>query len=97
MNDQERVKHEAMAQILKALAHPMRLWIVTQLTQGERCVCEFVNDTDADFSTVSRHLTVLKLAGLVADEKRGKKVFYSLKVPCVINFLACIESVVAER
>ena len=97
INDQMHSKHEAMAQILKALAHPMRLWMVTQLTDGERCVCEFVKDTDVDFSTVSRHLTVLKQAGVVADEKRGKNVFYFLKVPCVTSFLGCIESVIAER
>ena len=46
-----------------------------------------------DISTVSRHLAVLKNAGIVADEKRGVQVFYSLKVPCAVEFFSCVEFV----
>jgi ArsR family transcriptional regulator len=45
-------------------------------------------------STVSRHLAQLKSAGIVADEKRGKMIFYRLRVKCLTNFFACIESVI---
>jgi ArsR family transcriptional regulator len=48
----------------------------------------------ADISTVSKHLTVLRSAGIVQDEKRGSQVFYKLKMPCVLNFLSCVESVI---
>ena len=82
--------------MLKALAHPTRLWMAEQLADGERCVCEFVDKIDADFSTVSKHLSVLKQAGIVTDEKRGKQVFYTLKVPCVLNFMSCVEAVIEE-
>ena len=47
----------------------------------------------ADVSTVSKHLSLLKNAGIVEDDKRGTQVFYSLKVPCVLNFFTCVESV----
>jgi len=52
---------------------------------------------DADFSTVSKHLAVLKHAGIIEDEKRGKQVFYRLKVPCVLSFMHCVEAVIASR
>ena len=48
----------------------------------------------ADISTVSKHLTVLKKAGLVESEKRGLQVFYTLLSPCVMNFFTCVESVI---
>ena len=89
--------HEAKARILKALAHPTRLWIVEQLAAGERCVCELVCGVDADISTVSKHLSVLKREGIIADDKRGKQVFYRLQVPCVLNFMNCVETVIRTR
>ncbi len=79
--------------IIKALAHPTRLWIVEELAGGERCVCKFVQDIGADFSTVSKHLLLLKQAGIIVDEKRGKQVYYTLKTPCILSFIACIEKV----
>ncbi|UCF07138.1 MAG: winged helix-turn-helix transcriptional regulator [bacterium] len=79
---------------MKAMGHPTRLFIVDELSKGERCVCELTDMVKADVSTVSKHLTILKNAGIVQDEKRGLKVFYSLKVPCVLNFFSCVESVI---
>ena len=78
MNGKEKALLAAKAKVLKALAHPARLWMVEQLEGGERCVCELVDGLGLDFSTVSKHLLVLKNAGVVADDKRGKQVFYSL-------------------
>jgi len=86
--------YEGRAEILKALAHPTRLFIVEQLADGERCVCKFVEMIKADFSTVSKHLAVLKQAGIVEDEKRGQQVFYRLRIPCALRFISCIEEVV---
>lgn len=89
--------YDAKAKVLKALAHPTRLWMTEQLANGERCVCEFVDAVDADFSTISKHLAVLKQAGIVEDEKRGKQVFYKLKVPCILNFMSCVEGVIESQ
>ena len=97
MTDKEKTLCEAKTKVLKALAHPTRLWMAEQLALGERCVCEFVEAVDADFSTISKHLSVLKQAGIVADEKRGKQVYYTLKVPCVLNFMHCVEEVIASN
>ena len=83
------------AAVFKALGHPARLAIVDQLAQGERCVCELLESTE--FSqlsgpTVSQHLLVLKNAGVIADEKRGKKIFYYLRMPCVTEISLCVSS-----
>ncbi len=93
MNQKTRARYETRAQVMKALAHPTRLFIVDQLAQGERCVCELTEMIGADVSTVSRHLSVLKAAGIVADEKRSVQVYYSLLVPCVLNWYSCVEGV----
>ncbi len=78
------------ASVFKALGHPARLRIVEELRGGERCVCELVEVSAGGWSTVSRHLSVLKAAGVVEDEKRGLQVYYRLALPCVGTFLDCL-------
>ena len=97
MDLMDKKTYQAKADVLKALAHPTRLWMVESLAQGERCVCEFVEAGGADFSTISKHLSVLKNAGIVSDDKRGKQVYYQLKVPCVLNFMNCVMAVLQSR
>jgi DNA-binding transcriptional ArsR family regulator len=94
MNSTTRLRFEARARILKALAHPSRLFMVEELSRGERCVCELTEMVGADMSTVSKHLSVLRSAGIVAMEKRGMQVYYSLKTPCVLRFFECIGDVI---
>jgi ArsR family transcriptional regulator len=85
--------YKAKAEIIKALAHPTRLFIVDELARGERCVCELTDLIGVEMPTVSRHLRLLKEAGILTDEKRGSLVFYRLRVPCVLNFFKCVEAV----
>ena len=93
MDTKTKARYEARAAVIKAMGHPTRLFIVDELSRGERCVCELTEMIGADVSTVSKHLSVLKNAGIVRDEKRGAQVFYTLLVPCVLNFFSCVESV----
>lgn len=86
-----REDHEEEAELLKALGHPTRLWIVRQLADGEHCVCDFVNAVGVKFATVSQHLAVLKQAGILSDEKRGKSVFYRLADARAAGILECLE------
>ncbi len=79
------------AAVFKALGHPARVAMVRYLAGGERCVCELVETVGLGWSTVSRHLGVLREAGVVSDEKRGLQVFYRLELPCVARFLDCLE------
>lgn len=77
-----------VARVLKALAHPLRIWILEELARsGERCVCELARMSGADDSTISRHLTQLRVAGLVTDERRGLQVYCRLSGPAVVQLL----------
>jgi DNA-binding transcriptional ArsR family regulator len=87
------VRFETRARIIKAMAHPTRLFIVDELSRGQRCVCELTDLIEADMSTVSKHLSVLKAAGIVQDEKRGLQVYYRLRCTCILDFFRCVESV----
>lgn len=84
--------HEQRARILKGLAHPSRLLMVEALASGPCCVRELRELVGADLSTVSKHLTVLKNACIVRDERRGTQIYYHLAAPCVLDFFACIEA-----
>jgi DNA-binding transcriptional ArsR family regulator len=88
---------EARAHVMKALAHPARLFVVDELSRGERCVNELQQMIGSDMSTVSKHLSILKTSGIIVDEKRGNQVFYSLIVPCVMNFFGCVESILKNK
>lgn len=85
----------ARADVFKALGHPTRLAIVDMLADGERCVCDMNEEIDADISTVSRHLAVLRNVGILSSDKRGNQVFYKLECPCITTFYGCVESVIS--
>ena len=90
-------RYEARARIAKALAHPSRLLMLDALADREMCVCKLTELVGADQSTVSKHLAVLKQAGIVDDRKEGTMTFYSLTVGCLQGFWECIESVLREN
>ncbi len=81
-----------LAGVFKALGHPTRLWIAKNLAEKERCVCEFVDGTCEEFSSISQHLNVLKRAHVVECEKRGKHIFYRLHYPCISVIIAFMEA-----
>jgi len=93
MDPRTKARFEVRARIIKAMAHPTRLFIVDELSRGERCVCELTEMIGADTSTVSKHLSLLKEAGILRDEKRGLQVYYTLRMPCVLNFFDCVERI----
>lgn len=86
--------YEMRARIIKAMAHPSRLMIIDALSEGEKCVCELRDLVGSDISTVSKHLSLMREAGIVNDRKAGQQVFYSLRVPCILNFFGCVEAVI---
>ncbi len=98
MKKHELAKYEARAEVFKALAHPTRLRVMDELAQhGERCVCDLKELVGSDMSTVSRHLSVLKNAGLVEVEKRGQMVFYRSTICCLAGFTDCVEKVLEQN
>ena len=93
---QTKRRLEAQARVIKALANPTRLFLVEELCRDERCVCDLAEMVGADVSTVSRHLALLRQAGIVEDEKRGKQVFYRLRVGCTLDFTSCASAILEE-
>jgi ArsR family transcriptional regulator len=85
------------AEMFKALGHPIRLRIVELVADGEKSVSELVQAMGAEPSNTSRHLAVLKRAGIVSDRKEGLNVYYRLELPCVTNFFACVTDAVKEK
>jgi ArsR family transcriptional regulator len=88
---QARLPTPSLESVFKALGHRVRLQIVRELIQGERCVCELVELSGLAWSSVSRHLSVLRHAGVVGEDKRGAQVFYHLRMQNVANFIRYME------
>lgn len=83
---------ERLAAVLKALAEPTRLRLVSMIAaheNAEACVCDLTDPVGLSQPTVSHHLKVLVDAGLVEREQRGKWAYYRL-VPNVLEALAGI-------
>lgn len=85
------------AKIFKALGHPSRLLMVDALRSGEKCVCDLKALVGDDMSTVSKHLSVLKEAGIVLTEKRGTSIYYRLAIACLDSFLSCTCKMLEKR
>lgn len=97
MDTNTKKLYELKSEIIQAAAHPIRLAIIEYLADGEQCVCDIVDHVEAQRSNVSRHLAVMLKAGVVESRKDGLKVMYSLKTPCIVKFLGCVEQALKER
>ncbi|WP_043640314.1 ArsR/SmtB family transcription factor [Desulfovibrio sp. TomC] len=86
-------KFSSQAKVFKALGQETRLFIVDELSRGERCVCELTKMVGVDMSTISKHLSLLREAGIIASDKRGVQVYYRLLTPCVLQLFACVQRV----
>lgn len=93
MKTEAKNKLIQQAAVIKALSHPTRLLIVNMLSMRDICVCEITKAIGNDISTVSKHLSVLKNAGLVNINRKGNRIFYKLKCPCILEFMNCIAKV----
>jgi DNA-binding transcriptional ArsR family regulator len=89
-NKNQKMLYDRQAEILKALAHPLRVAILDFLKNGEQCVCDIAKHTGSERSNVSRHLSVMVNAGVLSYKKRGLNVIYELKAPCILDFFSCL-------
>ena len=85
---------EIRAKIIKSMAHPVRLIVIEFLKDGERSFSDVFDLFDLDKSTISKHLLVLKEAGIVSSRKSGADMIYRLEVPCVTDFFNCVTAVI---
>jgi len=98
MDDHERIHCELTAHMFRALANPMRIFLLEKLREKPWCVCELAAEGAIGKSVVSRHLFMLKEAGLVKSKKVGTENQYSLAAPCVVELTSCAEgTVLANR
>ena len=97
MDAKTQARFDAQAKVIKAMAHPTRLFIVDELSRGEKCVCELTSLVGSDISTVSKHLSILRNAGIIEDDKRGSMVYHTLKMQCVLNFFKCVSAVISQN
>ncbi len=80
IKDRSEINLRSLVSSIKALSDEIRLRIVNILYEQELCVCEMVDALKLPQSTISRHLAVLRNAGLVEDKKQGQWVVYRLLV-----------------
>jgi len=88
MLDNERYTY--MASVMKAMAHPTRLFIVDELDKGPKNVGELTAMVGIDMSTISRHLSILRHAGIIAATKNNNQMIYRLLCPCVLDMYKCV-------
>jgi ArsR family transcriptional regulator len=88
---------EIRAKIIKAMAHPVRLMVIEFLKNGDQSFSDIFDLFQLDKSTVSKHLLVLKEAGIVSSRKDGTDMVYKLVVPCVIDFFSCVTAVIESN
>ncbi|NQT18267.1 MAG: winged helix-turn-helix transcriptional regulator [Planctomycetes bacterium] len=97
MDKNTRKLYELKAEVFRAVAHPLRLAVIDFLKDGEQCVCDIARHIGAQRSNVSRHLAVMLKAGVVEHRKDGLRMIYSLKAPCILNFLSCVTDLLRRR
>lgn len=92
-----RTASKKRAAVIKALAHPSRLLIAEALMEGELCVCDLKELVGADMSTVSKHLAMMREAGVLVSDKRGLNIYYRLACDCLGDFLQCLDKLTPAR
>ena len=97
MNAHRDDRYKLQASILAALGHPVRLAIADLLRHGERCVCDIAAQVAAERSNVSRHLAMMRSAGVVSTRREGLLVYYRLRTPCLMNLMDCATQVLREN
>ncbi|MCJ7779140.1 MAG: metalloregulator ArsR/SmtB family transcription factor [Sedimentisphaerales bacterium] len=97
LSKRKQLLFEKQAEIVKAIAHPLRIAIVDFLKDGEQCVCDIAEHIGSEQSNVSRHLSVMVLAGVLEHRKEGLWVIYKLKCPCILDFFTCISVILKNE
>ena len=90
--------NEKKAEIFKALANPVRLDVIDQLLDGEKCVCEIqraLNKYEQPHN--SKSLAKLKSVGIIKDRRDGMNVYYSLAICCMGEFFTCLNKLLNSK
>ncbi|GAB1366876.1 hypothetical protein MASR1M36_17470 [Candidatus Cloacimonadaceae bacterium] len=79
-----------IATVIKAMAYPTRLFLMQAINEQEHGVCDLVNMVGAEMFTISRHLSILKNAGIGEGRKQNNQVFYQPLRPCLLDIYTCV-------
>lgn len=85
---------KSKAEILKGIAHPVRVAIVEMLADRELCACEIAEQFPLDRTTVSKHLALMRELKIIEDRREGQNIYYRLKMRCLLEVLRCIGDVI---
>jgi DNA-binding transcriptional ArsR family regulator len=90
--------------VFKAMASEARLAIIHTLSSGEKSVNELVEMLEGlacacsvERTNISKHLSVLREAGIISCRDEGLKRIYRLDFPCIVNTFECVERVNGKR
>lgn len=97
VNKTEKRVYERQAEIIRAVAQPVRIAILEYLKDGEQCVCDIADFVGAERSNVSKHLAIMQSAGVLSQRKEGLKVIYAVKLPCILELLGCIRKALRQQ
>jgi ArsR family transcriptional regulator len=86
--DQARI--ERAAEVLKTVAHPLRLRIVELLESGEKSVTELKDLLGVTQPLTSQHLSQMRMRGVLGSRREGVLVYYSIANPDVVKVIHCI-------
>ncbi len=101
LKKKERVKvkepEDPRRDVFSALACSRRIQIVELLRDGEKCASEIIPILGIDQSAVSRHLSILKKAGILASRKKGVNVYYRIATESVFTLLEVASEIVEKK
>lgn len=85
------------ARLFHALSDETRLAVVQRLRDGERCVCDLMDEVDAAQSRLSFHLKVLREAGIVGCRREGRWAYYWLKPETFVQVTDAVKDLAPSR
>lgn len=97
MKQEQKNVYKIKSEVFKALAHPVRVAILDLLINGEKTVEQISKDLSEKQSNISKHLSILKQAGIADNKKVGLNRFYFLKYPCVVKFSICVNETIKQE
>jgi len=97
MKERIKLRYQERSTVLKALSHPVRLFIAEELAKGERCVSELARSAGSGLPTVSRHLMLLRNVSVVTSRKEKLRVFYRLESSSLDLIFSAVEKILEGR
>ena len=88
---------DLQAKFCQTLGNSVRLSIIHLLKDGPQCVTSIAELTEIPQPTISRHLNVLRSAGIVTRERKGMEVYYEIAIPTIVEVCDLMREVLVEQ